>query len=70
MVMVTLPTAVIDYHVPFGGTKGLSVSCREQVSYATEFYTTVKTAYTPPQSARYADYQNCPERVGASGTQG
>ncbi len=46
MVMVNLPTAGVDYHVPFGGTKGSSYGSREQGSYAREFYTTVKTTYT------------------------
>lgn len=46
MVMVNLPTAGVDYHVPFGGTKGSSYGSREQGPYAKEFYTTVKTAYT------------------------
>ena len=45
MVMVNLPTAGVDYHVPFGGTKGSSYGPREQGGYAKEFYTTVKTAY-------------------------
>ena len=45
MVMVNLPTAGVDYHVPFGGTKGSSYGAREQGRYAAEFYTTVKTAY-------------------------
>ena len=48
MVMVNLPTAGVDYHVPFGGTKGSSFGPREQGRYAAEFYTTVKTAYTLP----------------------
>jgi alpha-ketoglutaric semialdehyde dehydrogenase len=46
MVMVNLPTAGVDYHVPFGGRKGSSHGPREQGAYAAEFYTTVKTAYT------------------------
>ncbi|MDP5218878.1 aldehyde dehydrogenase family protein [Ruegeria sp. 2205SS24-7] len=46
MVMVNLPTAGVDYHVPFGGTKSSSYGAREQGSYAREFFTTVKTAYT------------------------
>ena len=46
MVMVNLPTAGVDYHVPFGGRKGSSYGAREQGRYAAEFYTTVKTAYT------------------------
>lgn len=46
MVMVNLPVAGVDYHVPFGGRKGSSYGAREQGRYAIEFYTTVKTAYT------------------------
>ena len=46
MVMVNLPTAGVDYHVPFGGRKGSSYGSREQGKYAAEFFTTVKTAYT------------------------
>jgi len=45
MVMVNLPTAGVDFHVPFGGRKGSSFGPREQGSYAAEFYTTVKTTY-------------------------
>lgn len=45
LVMVNLPTAGLDYHVPFGGRKSSSVGPREQGRYAVEFYTTVKTAY-------------------------
>ncbi len=45
MVMVNLPTAGVDYHVPFGGRKGSSYGTREQGSYAKEFYTVVKTCY-------------------------
>lgn len=45
MVMVNLPTAGVDYHVPFGGRKGSSFGPREQGRYASEFYTAVKTAY-------------------------
>lgn len=45
MVMVNLPTAGVDFHVPFGGRKGSSYGPREQGRYAVEFYTTVKTAY-------------------------
>ncbi|MEW6512136.1 MAG: aldehyde dehydrogenase family protein [Bacteroidota bacterium] len=48
MVMVNLPTAGVDYHVPFGGKKGSSYGTREQGRYAVEFYTTVKTCYTAP----------------------
>ena len=45
MVMVNLPTAGVDYHVPFGGRKGSSYGQREQGRHAAEFYTAVKTAY-------------------------
>lgn len=45
MVMVNLPTAGVDYHVPFGGRKGSSYGSREQGRYAAEFYTAVKTSY-------------------------
>lgn len=46
MVMVNLPTAGVDYHVPFGGRKGSSHGSREQGRYAAEFYTAIKTAYS------------------------
>ncbi|OHV24056.1 aldehyde dehydrogenase family protein [Rhizobium sp. RMa-01] len=46
MVMVNLPTAGVDFHVPFGGRKGSSYGPREQGRYAAEFYTSIKTAYT------------------------
>ena len=45
MVMVNLPTAGVDYHVPFGGRKDSSYGPREQGAYAREFYTVVKTSY-------------------------
>jgi len=45
MVMVNLPTAGVDYHVPFGGSKNSSYGAREQGSYAIDFYTRVKTSY-------------------------
>ncbi|MGB4118433.1 MAG: aldehyde dehydrogenase family protein [Polaromonas sp.] len=48
MVMVNAPTAGVDPHVPFGGRKGSSYGSREQGRYASEFYTTVKTAYVQP----------------------
>lgn len=48
MVMINLPTAGVDYHVPFGGRKGSSYGAREQGTYAREFYTTVKTTYIAP----------------------
>ncbi len=45
-VMVNLPTAGTDYHVPFGGRGESSYGPREQGQYAKEFYTHVKTVYT------------------------
>ena len=45
LVMVNLPTAGLDYHLPFGGRKRSSHGPREQGSAAREFYTAGKTAY-------------------------
>ena len=44
-VMVNLPTAGTDYHVPFGGRGDSSYGPREQGQYAVDFFTSVKTAY-------------------------
>jgi aldehyde dehydrogenase (NAD+) len=48
LVMINLPTAGLDYHVPFGGRKASSYGPREQGTYAKEFYTIVKTSYIAP----------------------
>lgn len=45
MVMINLPTAGVDYHVPFGGRKASSYGPREQGRHAVEFYTSTKTSY-------------------------
>ena len=45
MVMINLPTAGVDYHVPFGGTRKSSYGAREQGFAAVEFYTQTKTVY-------------------------
>ena len=45
-VMINLPTAGTDYHVPFGGRGESSYGPREQGQYAKEFYTHVKTTYS------------------------
>jgi aldehyde dehydrogenase (NAD+) len=45
MVMVNLPTAGVDYHVAFGGSKGSSYGPREQGRQAVEFFTTSRTHY-------------------------
>lgn len=44
--MVNLPTAGVDFHVPFGGRTKSSYGPRDQGRYAVEFYTSAKTAYT------------------------
>lgn len=46
LTMVNLPTAGVDYHVPFGGTRKSSYGPREQGGAAIEFYTLIKTAYS------------------------
>jgi aldehyde dehydrogenase (NAD+) len=46
MVMINLPTAGVDYHVPFGGTRKSSYGPREQGFAAIEFFTHTKIAYT------------------------
>ena len=46
MTMVNLPTAGVDYHVPFGGSKKSSYGAREQGFAAAEFYTQIKTSYS------------------------
>jgi aldehyde dehydrogenase (NAD+) len=48
MVMVNLPTAGVDYHVPFGGSKGSSYGPREQGRQAVEFFTSTRTHYVLP----------------------
>ena len=45
VVMVNLPTAGTDYHVPFGGRGDSSYGPREQGQPAIEFFTSTKTAY-------------------------
>jgi len=45
MVMINLPTAGVDYHVPFGGSRKSSYGAREQGFAAVEFYTQTKTTY-------------------------
>lgn len=46
MTMVNLPTAGVDYHVPFGGSKKSSYGPREQGFAAADFYTQIKTSYS------------------------
>jgi alpha-ketoglutaric semialdehyde dehydrogenase len=49
MVMVNLPTAGVDYHVPFGGRKESSYGPKEQGASAVEFFTNSKTTYIKSQ---------------------
>jgi aldehyde dehydrogenase (NAD+) len=45
MVMINVPTAGVDFHVPFGGRRGSSYGPREQGTAAREFFTVSKTSY-------------------------
>ena len=45
ILIVKVPTAGLNYHVPFGGRKGSSYGPREQGRYAAAFHTAVTTAY-------------------------
>jgi acyl-CoA reductase-like NAD-dependent aldehyde dehydrogenase len=46
MVMINLPTAGVDPHVPFGGRKASSYGPKEQGWAAVDFFTQSKIAYT------------------------
>ena len=48
MVMVNLPTAGVDFHVPFGGRGDSGHGPKEQGFAAVEFFTASKTAYIAP----------------------
>ena len=45
LIMINLPSAGVEYHVPFGGSKESSLGVREQGPAALEFYTETKTVY-------------------------
>jgi acyl-CoA reductase-like NAD-dependent aldehyde dehydrogenase len=45
LVMVNLPSAGVEYHVPFGGSKASSMGMREQGPVAVDFYSETQTAY-------------------------
>ena len=45
LVMVNLPSAGVEYHVPFGGSKASSMGMREQGHVAVDFYSEIQTAY-------------------------
>jgi alpha-ketoglutaric semialdehyde dehydrogenase len=45
LAMVNLPSAGVEYHVPFGGSKASSMGMREQGPVAVDFYSEIQTAY-------------------------
>ncbi len=45
LITVNLPTAGVEYQLPFGGTKESSFGMREQGPVALDFYTEVRTVY-------------------------
>jgi aldehyde dehydrogenase (NAD+) len=45
LVTVNLPSAGVEYQLPFGGTKDSSFGPKEQGPHALDFYTDWKTVY-------------------------
>ncbi len=45
LITVNLPTAGVEYQLPFGGTKESSFGMREQGPHALDFYTETRTVY-------------------------
>ena len=45
LITVNLPTAGVEYQLPFGGTKESSFGMREQGPLALDFYTETRTVY-------------------------
>ena len=45
LLTVNLPSAGVEYQLPFGGTKGSSFGPKEQGPGAIDFYTDYKTIY-------------------------
>ncbi len=45
LITINLPTAGVEYQLPFGGTKGSSYGMREQGPLALDFYTECRTVY-------------------------
>ena len=45
LIIVNLPSAGVEYQLPFGGTKASSTGYREQGSVATDFYSELRTVY-------------------------
>jgi len=45
LIIVNLPSAKVEYQLPFGGTKASSTGYREQGSVAIDFYSELRTVY-------------------------
>jgi aldehyde dehydrogenase (NAD+) len=45
LIIVNLPSAGVEYQLPFGGTKASSTGHREQGSVAIDFYSELRTVY-------------------------
>jgi aldehyde dehydrogenase (NAD+) len=45
LIIVNLPSAGVEYQLPFGGTKASSSGFREQGSVAIDFYSELRTVY-------------------------
>ena len=71
MVMVNLPTAGVDYHVPFGGRKRSSHGLREQGTYAKELFDDREDGWTCSLSGLSRFYYLtsffCPSRLACNG---
>jgi len=51
LVRVNGPTSGVDFHVPFGGSKGSSIGPRQQGLAARDFYTETRTVLISPPPA-------------------
>ena len=49
LIIVNLPSAGVEYQLPFGGTKASSTGFREQGSVAVDFYSELRTVYLKHQ---------------------
>jgi acyl-CoA reductase-like NAD-dependent aldehyde dehydrogenase len=49
LIIVNLPSAGVEYQLPFGGTKASSTGYREQGSVAIDFYSELRTVYLKHQ---------------------
>jgi aldehyde dehydrogenase (NAD+) len=48
LIRVNAPTSGVDFHAPFGGSKGSSIGPREQGLAARDFYTESRTLLIVP----------------------